>query len=126
MGTVPHGIASRTFVSNPSKSQGITTQHLCCVENGETSDEPINIIASDAPVACVLHTKRKRLLNQRDWKQSHGEHFTKANEAKIGQHFSEPKCKCGIEVPKNFKDAVCFDGENDNAPCQDSINLRWN
>ena len=32
--------------------------------NGETTDEPLSIIATDAPVACAIYAKKKKLLNQ--------------------------------------------------------------
>ena len=38
-------------------------------ENGETTDEPLSIIAVDAPVACAIYAKRKKILNQPGWKQ---------------------------------------------------------
>ena len=37
-------------------------------ENGEITDEPLNIIAEDAPVACAIHAKNNNLLNKPGWK----------------------------------------------------------
>ena len=37
-------------------------------ENGETTDEPLSIIAVDAPVACAVHAKKKNPLNLPGWK----------------------------------------------------------
>ena len=57
-------------------------------KNGEMTDEPFNIIAEDAPVACAVHAKKNNLLNQPGWKQfkrwaqRHGRFFTEAKKAK--------------------------------------------
>ena len=32
--------------------------------NGETTDEPLSIIATDSPVACAIYAKKKKLLSQ--------------------------------------------------------------
>ena len=98
-------------------------------ENGEITDESLNIIAEDAPVACAIHTKKNNLLNKPRWKQfkrlaqRHSRFFTETNKAKIRLHFSKPKFKCGIEVPKNCDDAVRLDGENGNTLWQDAVKL---
>ena len=44
--------------------------HNVCVEweNGEMTDEPLFIIAADAPIACAIHAKKKGLLNKPGWK----------------------------------------------------------
>ena len=34
-------------------------------ENGKITEEPLNIIAADAPVACAICSKKKNLLNQK-------------------------------------------------------------
>ena len=76
-----------------------------------------------------MHAEKKGRLNQPGWKQFkrtakyHGEPFTEANEAKTKQHFDEPKSKCSIEFLENFKDAVCLDEANDNAPWQDIVKV---
>ena len=95
----------------------------------KTSDEPLSSIAADEPVACALCAKKKGLLNQPGLKQfkrtskHHSKHFREANEAKIRQCFSEPKCKCGIEVLRNYDHAVCLDEANGNTLWQDVIKL---
>ena len=37
-------------------------------ENGEITEEPLNVIAADAPVACAICGKKRNLLNQPGWK----------------------------------------------------------
>ena len=97
--------------------------------NGEITDEPLSIIAADAPVACAIYAKKKGLLNQPGWKRfkriakRHGKYFVEANKAKVRAHFTKPKYKYGIELPKNYADAVCLDTQNGNTLWQEAIKL---
>ena len=83
-------------------------------ENGETTQEPLNVIAADAPVACAIYAKKKNLLNQPGWRRfkriakQQGKVFREANKTKIRQYF-KPKFKCGIEVPRDYNHAMELD-----------------
>ena len=89
-------------------------------ENEETTDEPLSITAVDAPVACAICARKKGLLDKPGWRcfkcmaKKQGKFFTIANKAKIREHFSKPKCKCGVEIPRNCTHAVRLDKENGN------------
>ena len=48
------------------------------------------------------------------------------NKAKIRQHFSRPKYKYGVEVPRNYEHAVRLDKANGNTLWQDAIKLELN
>lgn len=38
-------------------------------ENGETSDEPLSVIAADDPVSCAIHAQDKDLLDLPHWRR---------------------------------------------------------
>ena len=38
-------------------------------ENGEITNEPLNMIAADDPVSCAVHTKEHDLLHMPGWKR---------------------------------------------------------
>ena len=58
-------------------------------ENGEITDEPISIIAVDAPVACAIYARKNGLLDKPGWRRfkriakKQGKYFTAINKAKI-------------------------------------------
>ena len=82
-------------------------------ENGETTKEPLNIRAADAPVACAIYAKKKNLLNQPGWKRfkqiakQQGKIFREANKTKLQSHYYKPKFKYEIEIPRDYKHARC-------------------
>ena len=74
--------------------------------NGETTDELLSIIATDAPVACAVYAKKKKLLNQPGWKRfkriakQQGKMFTDVNKIKLRSQHLKSKFKYGLEVPR--------------------------
>ena len=89
-------------------------------ENGEITDEPLSVIAVDAPTACAIYAKKKGLLNKPGWRRFRrlakrtGKIFSEVNKAKLRQYNSKPKFKYGIEVPKDSADALRLDKINGN------------
>ena len=98
-------------------------------ENGEITDETLSIIAVDAPVACAIYARKNGLLDKPGWRRfkriakKQGKYFTAINKAKIRQHFSKPKFKYGVEIPKNYSDALRLDKANNNNLWQDATKL---
>ena len=84
-------------------------------ENGEITEEPLNITAVDAPVACAIHGKKKNSLNQPGWKQfkmtakQQGKVFREAKKTKLHSHCCKPRFKHGIETPRDCDHAMVLD-----------------
>ena len=81
-------------------------------ENGETSTEPLSLIAADDPVSCAIYTRKKNLINLPGWKRlkglakMQGKLFWLINQVKFWNFGSKPKFKYGFEIPKNYKHAA--------------------
>ena len=95
--------------------------------NGEITDEPLFIIATDAPVVCAIYAKKKKLLSQPRWKcfkriaKQQGKMFTDVNKIKLRSQYMKPKFKYGIEVPRIWEDVICIDTANKNTSWQDTV-----
>ena len=98
-------------------------------ENGETTSEPLQIIAKDDPVTCAIYAKDTGLLDTPGWKQfksiaKREKKFTRTvNQAKLRSYNTAPKFKNGYQVPKNYTEAVRLDERNGNQKWQEAINL---
>jgi Reverse transcriptase (RNA-dependent DNA polymerase) len=98
-------------------------------ENGETTAEPLQIIAKDDPVTCAVYAKENGLLNTPGWKQfksitKRQKKFTRmVNQAKLRSYNTAPKFKNGYQVPRNYSEAVRLDERNGNNKWQEAINL---
>ena len=77
-------------------------------KNGEKTDEPLNIIGADSPVACAICADKNNPLDQPGWQR-----FKKiakvqkklvfeSNKAKIRNQYFKPKYKCSVEVPRDY------------------------
>ena len=81
-------------------------------ENGEITEEPLSIIAADAPVACAIYAKKMNLLEQPGWKRfkriakQQGRIFQEANKAKLRYHQYKPKFKYGVQIPRDYNEAI--------------------
>jgi hypothetical protein len=100
--------------------KGSTINILIEWENGETTMEPLQIIAKDDPVTCAMYAKDNGLLDTPGWKQfkslAKRQHkFTRMiNQAKLRSYNTSPKFKNGYQVPKSNADAVRLDERNGN------------
>ena len=98
-------------------------------ENGEITEAPLSIIAADAPVACAIYAKKMNLLEQPGWKRfkriarQQGRIFREANKAKLRYHQYKPKFKYGVQIPRNYAEAIRLDQKNKNTLWQDAIKL---
>ncbi len=98
-------------------------------ENGEITEEPLSIIAKDAPVACAIYAKKRCLLDQPGWKRFkrlakiQRRMFSEANKAKIHSQYWKPKFKYGIQIPRDYRQALELDKQNGNTLWQDATKL---
>jgi hypothetical protein len=98
-------------------------------ENGETTNEPLQIIAKDDPVSCAIYAKENGLLDLPGWKQfksiaKRQKKFTRmVNQAKLRSFNNTPKFKNGFEIPRTYEQAVQFDKRNGNTKWQDASAL---
>lgn len=98
-------------------------------ENGETTNEPLQVIAKDDPVTCAIYGKDNGLLDLPGWKQfksiaKRQKKFTRmVNQAKLKSFNNAPKFKNGFEIPRTYEQGVRFDERNGNTKWQDAIEL---
>ena len=63
--TAHQGPLSSTHPDYKGLSYNLTVEW----ENGETTDEPLNVIAVDAPIECARYARSHDLLDQPGWKR---------------------------------------------------------
>ena len=88
--------------------------------NGETTYEPLSIIAADDPVSCAIYAKENGLLDTPGWR--HFKPLAKrdqrciqmANKAKLKSYSRMPKFKFGYQVPHDHAEAMFLDQKNGN------------
>ena len=98
-------------------------------ETGETTYEPLNMMAADDPVSCAIYAKEKGLLDRPGWKQFRK--ITKRqkklvrmlNQAKLKSFCTTVIYKYGYKVPRNHDQAVAIDKEMGNTHWQDAEKL---
>jgi hypothetical protein len=109
----------------------ITSNHPDYIEweNGETTKEPLQVIAKDDPVTCAIYAKDSGLLDSPGWKQFKSiarrqKKFTRmVNQEKLKSFNNAPKFKNGYEIPRTYEQAMQFDDKNGNTKWQDAIAL---
>ena len=98
-------------------------------ENGETSDEPLSVIAADDPVSCAMYAHDHDLLDLAGWRRfrtlakRQKNFFRLANLAKIRKFSTRAKYKYGYEIPRDFRHGVEIDERNGNTKWQDATKL---
>ena len=98
-------------------------------ENGETTFEPLNVIAADDPVTCAVYAKEKGLLETPGWKKfrtiaKRQKKFTRMiNQAKLRSFNSAPRYKYGFEVARNYQHGLRLDEQNGNTKWYDSVTM---
>ena len=94
--------------------------------NGKITTIPLDVLAADNPVTCVQCARDNSLLDTPRWKQFKGiakcdkKYFCMAKQAYLCSFHSVPKCKCGVEIPKDFEDAQRLDALNGNTKCSNA------
>jgi hypothetical protein len=98
-------------------------------DNGETTMEPLQIIAKDDPVTCAVYAKDNGLLDTTGWKQfkfiaKQQKKFTRmVNQAKLRSYNTATKSKSGYQIPRNYAVAIRLDERNNNVKWQEAIDL---
>jgi hypothetical protein len=84
-------------------------------ENGETTTEPLSVIATDDPVTCTIYAKEHDLLDTEGWKRFRNtakreKHFLRlVKQAKLCSYRNAPKYKFGYQIPRDYEEAMKFD-----------------
>jgi Reverse transcriptase (RNA-dependent DNA polymerase) len=95
-------------------------------ETGETTYEPLDMIASDDPVTCAEYAMKHNLLDTSGWKRfrRYAKNEKKLNrminQAKLRSYRREPFWKFGVLVPRTHAQAVELDRLNGNTKWQDA------
>jgi hypothetical protein len=98
-------------------------------ETGQTTAEPLHLIAADDPVTCAIYARDNSLLDKPGWKRfkslaKRENTFTcMAHQAKLWSFNKAPKYKYGFEVPRNNEHALQFDEKNGNTLWKDAVAL---
>ena len=98
-------------------------------ENGETTDEPLSLIAADDPVTCAIYARKHNLLHLPGWKRFKGiakrqaRLYRLANMVKLRAFSTVPKFKYGYEIPKSYSHAMKLDKRNGNTKWADATRL---
>jgi hypothetical protein len=96
-------------------------------EDGSETYEPLHTIATDDPVTCAIYARDNNLLDLPGWKQfkSIARREQKlqrmVNQTKRHSLRTAPIYKVGFRVPRNLKEAMEIDKENNNTKWADAI-----
>ena len=95
-------------------------------ESGESTYEPLHIIAADDPVSCAIYAKDNNLLNEPGWKQfkrlakRQKKLLRLTNQAKLQSFRTKLVYKFGYLVPRNHDQAMQLDEANGNTRWADA------
>jgi hypothetical protein len=98
-------------------------------ENGETTTEPLSVIAIDDPITCAMYALENNLLDKPGWKRfskmvrRQKKLFHEANQAKLRSFRTTPQYMYGIKIPRDFEHAVQLDLQNGNTLWQECTEL---
>ena len=82
--------------------------------NGETTYEPLSIIAADDPVSCAVYAKKNGLLDTPGWRRfktlaKRDQHrIQMANKAKLKSYSRTPRFKFGYQIPHDNVEMESF------------------
>jgi hypothetical protein len=106
--------------------KGSTYNVLVEWETGETTYEPLDLIAKDDPVTCADYARRNGLLDTPGWKRFRrlGKSDKKIErlvmQAKLHSYRRNPFWKFGVLVPRTHSQATELDSKNGNTNWQDA------
>ena len=109
--------------------KGSTYNVLIHWSTGEKTYEPLDVIAADDPMTCVIYAKKHSLLDTPGWKRfkrlaRRKQKFNRMLKQSILRSFRrDKKYKFGFEVPHDHDDAVRLDNEAGNTKWQDAERL---
>jgi len=94
--------------------------------SGESTYEPLHIIAADAPVPCALYARKNGLLDTDGWRRfkriatREKKLIRMVNQAKLHSYRSAKVYMYGYQVPRNHQEAMDIDAKNKNTKWRDS------
>ena len=106
--------------------KGSTYNVLVEWESGESTYEPLDLIAGDDPVTCAVYALKSNLLDQTGWKRfrRYAKNEKKMqrmiNQAKLRSYRRDPFWKFGVLVPRTHSQAIEIDEKNGNTKWQDA------
>ena len=106
--------------------QGSRYNVLVDWETGESTYEPLHVIAADDPVTCAAYAKEKGLLEEEGWRRfkriakRQKKLVRLMNQSKLRAVRTLPIFKYGFLVPRNHEQAVDIDERNGNTKWQDA------
>ena len=89
-------------------------------ETGESTYEPLHIIAVDDPVSCAIYAKKNNLLEEEGWKRfkrlarRQKKLIRLLNQAKLKSYRNRKVYKFGVLVPRDHNHAMEIDTRNGN------------
>jgi hypothetical protein len=95
-------------------------------ETGETTYEPLDLIASDDPVTCAEYARRNNLIDTQGWKRfrriakNEKKLQRMINQAKLKSYRRDVFWKFGVQVPRTHQQAIELDKKNGNTKWQDA------
>ena len=98
-------------------------------ETGESTYEPLHIIAADDPVSCAIYAKENNLLEEEGWKRfkrlakRQKKLVRLLNQAKLQSFRTRPIYMFGYLVPRNHDQAMQLDERNGNTRWRDAEKL---
>ena len=98
-------------------------------ENGESTYEPLHILAADDPITCAQYAKDNGLLDTKGWRQFkriiERDKVLKRmiHQAKRKKFSKAPVYQYGYQVPRTHNEAVQIDQRNGNTKWQDAEKL---
>ena len=94
---------------------------------GEKTWEPLTWIGGQDPITVAKYAKEHKLLNEAGWKRykrfvdKDKKFIRMVQQINAAKSSNQPKIKFGIEVPRNYNDAMRLDRLNNNTMWQDAI-----
>lgn len=95
-------------------------------ETGESTFEPLHVIAADDPVTCAIYAKDNNLLDKEGWKRFKNiakrqkKLLRLVNQAKLKSFRRGPIYMFGFRVPRNHEEAMELDRKNGNTRWKDA------
>ena len=95
-------------------------------ETGESTYEPLDVIAADDPITCAIYAKEKGLLDEPSWRRfksiakRESQLLCMMNQAKFRSFRRSPKYKFGYQVPNNHAEAMLLDKKNHHSKWADA------
>ena len=98
-------------------------------EDGSSTFEPLGVIAADDPIMCTKYAKDNGLLEEKGWKRfkrlvkSKKRYIWMVKQARLHSVRRGRRFKFGVELPRDYEDAVKLDQQNGNTKWQNAIRL---